>query len=104
MRNSMDSSKEKPEILLIEYFKQKGYFRLPDEERKRELGKKYKKGYEIRFVAKTNEELKELRELIVDAGFKPGKPFRKGRQFVQPIYGKKAFERFLHLIKKLKRD
>lgn len=62
---------------------------LTDEEKQT-----YKKGYEIRFVARSETELKEIRQALRKTGFKPGKSFQKARQIVQPIYGKQQFEHF----------
>jgi uncharacterized membrane protein affecting hemolysin expression len=46
-------------------------------------------------VATNEDELVEIRRLLEQLGFKPGKPFQKKRQIIQPIYGKEAVEWFL---------
>lgn len=82
-------------LLARYYFKWKGYIRWPNPKRRSQEGQKYKKGYEIRFVAKTQKELSEMRKILKNAGFKLGEPFKKANQIVQPIYGRQAVERFL---------
>ncbi|HYM94586.1 MAG TPA: hypothetical protein VET23_10635 [Chitinophagaceae bacterium] len=88
---------------LIFFFKQNGYFRIPDRKRKKEGSQVYKKGYEIRLLAATRKELKIINILLKKSGFKPGKPFTKGTQFVQPVYGKEAVKEFRHLLAKYKK-
>lgn len=88
------STDEKPEVLLKQFFQQHGYVRGPNETRKKQLGQTYKKGYEVRLVAKTQSELAHIRHLLGQIGFKAGKPFRKHGRIVQPIYGKSAVEWF----------
>jgi len=85
-------------LLLRYFFKWKGHVRWPNPKRRRQDGQKYKKGYEIRLVVKTREELRQMRQQLRRAGFKLGKPFKKAKQIVQPIYGKQAVERFLSWI------
>jgi len=63
-----------------------------------EGAQRYKKGDEIRLTAKSQEELATIRRLLVQAGFQPGWPFVKGRQFRQPVYGRHEVARFLKLI------
>lgn len=87
-------SDEEPEIALRQFFQQHGYVRVADKERK-EQGAKYKKGCEVRLVARTESELMLIRHWLEQVGFKPGKPFRKHNRLVQPIYGKAAVEWFL---------
>ncbi|HMO82042.1 MAG TPA: hypothetical protein PKD24_14725 [Pyrinomonadaceae bacterium] len=87
------------DTLLASFFKRNGYFRLPDSERRKRDGSDYKKGYEIRLVAKDASELEQIRELLVAAGFKTAKAFPKGNQWIQPIYGREAVERFCRICK-----
>ena len=91
-------SGETPEALLVWFFKRNGCFRKPNEERRLELGLKYKKGYEVRFVAHNESELIRIRELLELVGLKAGQPYRKSRQFVQPVYGKRAVDWFSNLV------
>lgn len=80
------------------YFLRNGYLRLPNEKLRKERGGDYRKGYEIRFVANNKNELKEIRSLLKEANFKPGKHFEKFNQFVLPVYGKESFFRFKSLL------
>jgi hypothetical protein len=51
----------------------------------------YKKGYELRFVAYNETELREIRRLLVKIGVEPtGTPYQKRKHLVQPIYGRQA--------------
>jgi hypothetical protein len=58
----------------------------------------YEKGDEIRLFANTAKELRTIRRILFTAGFKPGRPFRKGHQYRQPVYGRQVVVRFLELI------
>lgn len=90
---------QKPEIQLAQFFHRNGCMRLPNETRRQEEGpRKYKKGYEIRLVARNEAELEELGRLLQEAGFKLGRPYQKGKQTVQPIYGRQAIERFRQMM------
>ncbi len=81
------------------FFRRNGYMRVPDEVRRSVEGHwSYKKGYEVRLVARSKAELALIRRLLRQAGFKPGRPFVKGRQLRQPLYGREAVTRFLALI------
>jgi hypothetical protein len=88
------SENHQDEMLLLGFFQRNGCVRVVDEKRRKELGQKYKKGYEVRLVAYSREELEIMRRLIQQSGFKPGKPYKKHRQFVQPVYGKLAVDWF----------
>ena len=88
------------EGLLITFFERNGCVRLADEKRRQQLGQKYKKGYEVRLVAYSEEELKNIRQLLLRVGFKAGKPYKKNYQIVQPIYGKTAVDWFKGRAKK----
>ena len=84
---------------LARFFHRNGYVRWQDEVRLTEEGYQvYKKGNELRLVADSTEELAVIRELLERAGFTPGRAFAKGRQYRQPVYGKRAVIRFLELI------
>ncbi len=85
---------------LIEYFLRNGYFRVPDNERRKRETSSYKMGYEIRLVARSKKELAEIRKLLKAASLKPGKPFAKVNQWCQPIYGRAAMEQFQEWINK----
>ena len=79
---------------LVELFRRNGYFRIPDDGRIDKGSKRYKKGYEVRLVASDEIELAKIRSMLKRAGLKSGSPFRKANQYVQPVYGKEAFEKF----------
>lgn len=86
-------------VLLAAFFDRNGYTRLQDTRRKRREGyRAYKKGDEVRLVAGSQRELALIRRLLRRAGFRLGRPFRKGRQYRQPVYGREAVARFLALI------
>ncbi|KJK58156.1 hypothetical protein [Saccharothrix sp. ST-888] len=73
-----------------------GYVRQPDLARRNgEEGRTYKKGWEVRFTARTEEEIAEIRDLVVAAGFAPARPFFKGHQLIQPVYGIAAVQAYL---------
>lgn len=93
---------EKPELFLTQFFQRNGYVRVPNRETKKELGKSYKKGYEVRFVLETQSELDQVRDLLMQAGFKPGKPFKKHSRIIQPVYGKRAVGFFQPLLRNTK--
>lgn len=73
-----------------------GYVRQPDLARRGgEDGHTYKKGWEVRFTARTEQEIAEIRELVIAAGFAPARPFFKGHQLIQPVYGIAAVQAYL---------
>ena len=83
---------------LARFFQRNGYVRWQRRKRARKEGwHVYKKGHEVRLVADSKAELALIRRLLRQAGFKPGWPFVKGRQFRQPLYGKGEVLRFLKL-------
>lgn len=82
-------------------FRRNGYVRWQKGERLAKEGYLgYKKGDEVRLTATSDLELLRIRVLLKLAGFKPSRPFVKGGQFRQPIYGRQAVRRFLALIGK----
>lgn len=88
---------------LSAFFHRNGYVRRADPVRKKVKGRLYKKGAEIRLVAESTAELKEIRRLLKEAGFKRARPFAKDRQWRQPVYGVAEVARFLGLVGKPKR-
>ena len=81
------------------FFHRNGYVRLLNLERRSELGRQiYKKGDEARLVANSLTELAVIQRLLQAAGFKLGKPFQKGQQYRQPIYGRAEVARFLSMV------
>jgi hypothetical protein len=89
-----------PEVVarLRVYFRRNGYVRRIDAVRRVRDGQLYKKGAEVRLVAESPEELKEIRRLLKRAGFKVARPFAKARQWRQPLYGVAEVARFLSLV------
>jgi hypothetical protein len=83
---------------LTALFRSNGYIRGQNPN-KRDLGRrKYHKGYEVRFIAHSAAELKRIRRLLRSAGFAVGRPFKKGNQWRQPLYGADRVERLLTLV------
>ncbi len=86
-------------VALARFFARNGYVRRQNPRRlAREGYLRYKKGDEVRLTAESQQELARIQQLLRQAGFKPGRPFAKGQQYRQPIYGRGAVERFLRLV------
>ena len=84
---------------LRELFLRNGYVRRQNPIRVAEEGwQRYRKGEEVRLTANSAGELRLVRRLLRRAGFTPGRPFVKGRQYRQPLYGRQEVARFLDLI------
>jgi hypothetical protein len=84
---------------LAALFRRNGYVRPPAEKRLAVEGTgHFRRGFEFRLTAATLKELRHIRRLLRQAGFQPGRPFLKGRQYRQPVYGREELERFLQLI------
>lgn len=84
---------------LREIFRRNGYVRRQNPVRVADEGwQRYRKGDEVRLTASSAEELRLVRRLLRQAGFTPGRPFVKGRQYRQPLYGRQEVARFLDLI------
>ena len=97
MSTSQISSRVISELAAL--FRRNGYVRPPAEKRMAGDGRGcFRRGYEFRLTASSKAELRLIRALLRQADFKPGRPFTKGRQFRQPVYGCHALERFLLLI------
>lgn len=85
---------------LVWFFRRNGYVRRASRQRREAEGSRvYKKGDEVRLVASSREELATIRRLLKAAGFKAGRPFRKARQYRQPVYGRDQVARFLALVR-----
>jgi hypothetical protein len=78
-------------------FEQNGCYRVPNTKRRKRDGQAYKKGYEVRLTAGSTTELRRLRALLQQVGLSPGKPYRKRRHMIQPVYGRDAVVRFREL-------
>ena len=94
MPKKTNRSTMRPEAALVELYQCNGYVRVPDDTRREEEPRTYKKGYEIRLLGNTQREIAAIRRLLRQVGLKGGKPFRKHNQWVQPVYGKQALDRF----------
>jgi len=89
-----DGNLSRDEMYLARAFHQRGYMREPSAVRRKRDGQKYKKGCEVRLVASSEEELAEIRRHLRKAGFNLARPYKKGTQIVQPVYGKRNMKRF----------
>ncbi len=94
----MEPPNENAVAALAASFAQNGCYRGPNEKRRERDGQAYKKGYEIRLTAASAAELRQLRRLLQAVGLSPGKPYRKARRFILPVYGRDAVERFSDMI------
>ncbi|MBI5512388.1 MAG: hypothetical protein HY909_01390 [Deltaproteobacteria bacterium] len=84
---------------LAERFQRNGYVRIQNHERLHEVGYQlYKKGYEVRLTAHSEEELHRIQGLLRALGFTVARPFAKAHHFRQPIYGREQVRNFLLLI------
>ena len=99
MGRSIDSPATRVSVALAAYYHRNGYTRRQSVERvERDGPRKYRKGDEIRFTAKSHRELADLQRLLRRAGIKPGRPFSKGRQYRLPVYGRKTVALLLKLM------
>jgi len=89
---------QKPIKIISRCLHSNAYMRLPNEERRKTDKQKYKKGYEIRFVAKSDPEHREIADALKECGFNPGKPFKKGTQIIVPLYGREALIKLKELL------
>jgi hypothetical protein len=81
------------------HFRRNGYVRRQCAERLAAEGYTgYKKGDEVRLVARSKSELRTIRRLLKQVGFTPGRPFAAGNQWRQPLYGRDAVAQFLEMI------
>ncbi|MEP2348334.1 MAG: hypothetical protein ABJH96_11135, partial [Algoriphagus sp.] len=81
--------------LLKEKFLRNGNLRIKDELLVAKPGShKSKKGYEVRILAKNEQELEEIQTAISSLDLYVAKTFLKGKQIVQPIYGKEITKKF----------
>ena len=96
-----EKSADKTVVLeeLREYFERNGYVRTQNTKRLVQEGyRKYKKGDEVRLTARDDQELDRIQTLLLEADFRPGRPFVKGSQYRIPIYGRDAVSRFLYTV------
>ena len=89
------AARRKPIDALRVYVHQNAYARIPNFDTRHRLStEKYKKGWEVRVIVTGADVAEEVRELARKAGFRPGRPFAKGRQWAVPIYGAEAVDAF----------
>ena len=95
----MRKSKRKLKGELSAFFLRNGYVRRQDPKRYKAQGYRlYKKGFEIRLMANSRTELRQIRSLLRALGFKPGRPFAKNSRMCQPVYGREALADFLRMV------
>lgn len=98
---SKHPSKKNATAQLAAIFERNGYIRLQNSRRlSREGPRSYKKGSEVRLMAKSDAERVYVGELLDILGFTPGRPFAKGRQLCIPIYGRDQIGKFAELLGK----
>jgi len=100
----MKNDPSEPEAILAKYLRRNGYVRVPNPKRRERDGQAYKKGYEVRFVARSTLEINEIRRALVAMDLEPAKPFAKHQQMIQPVYGKQALERLRSLCRTTKKS
>lgn len=88
---------------LVALFLRSGALRLPDAKRRAATPRAYKKGYEVRIVAHSKQELRRIRRLLREAGLPVAAWFAKERQFVQPLYGKQHVRAFREAVEHSRR-
>jgi len=87
--------------MLAHYYRRNGYVRVVNLARRDAEGsQRYKKGYEVRLVARDPDELEHIRSLLDACGYPVARPFVKAKQWVQPIYGRQYAEKFQALVKR----
>lgn len=75
---------------LADYVRANSYARMPNPDRQDEGYGSYKKGYELRIVVRSQDDIRKLRRLLNEQGITAGKAFRKAQQWVVPVYGRNA--------------
>jgi hypothetical protein len=84
--------------ILKEMFLRNGYVRVKNEKKHEAFGsKRYKKGYEIRFLPMDKAELELLQTAISSLNLHVSKTFIKHGRIVQPLYGKENVLKFHNL-------
>ncbi len=81
-----------------------GCIREPNPDRLAEGHQAYKKGWEVRIVLESQAEAEEVRQLAIRLGLRPGRRYRKGLRWVQPIYGFEAVRLIREAGRKALRD
>lgn len=87
--------------ILKEVFLRNGNLRMKDMSKVEESrSQKYKKGFEVRLLAKDEVELERIQSAISSLDLYVAKSYLKGNQIVQPIYGKEITKKFQKIKRK----
>jgi hypothetical protein len=81
---------------LLDIYARGGCIRVPNLKLRASKDKlkrqRYKKGYEIRFVTASADELAQTQRLLKDLGLRVASPYVKGKQIIQPAYGREVVQ------------
>jgi hypothetical protein len=92
------------QVRAVRAFNEGSCMRVPSEDRIAEDGASYKKGWEIRFYARSEDEVGVLERALGRATLKPGRPYQKSAEsWVVPLYGYEQVSRVLDWVKAAKR-
>jgi hypothetical protein len=84
------------QVLAFDYLKKiflrNGNLRIKDKTKVAKFGSK--KGYEVRLLAKNEQELEQIQAAISTLDLYVAKTYMNGNQTVQPIYGEEITKRF----------
>jgi len=95
LSDSQQSSTSAAAAALLGWFERTAYVRCCDPERRVRERASYKKGFEVRLVLESKEDVRIVRRLLRAVGLRPGKTFGKHSRIVQPVYGEPAVRWFL---------
>jgi hypothetical protein len=87
-----------PEQLWAEiwgFYTRSGYIRRPRDEYRYLHSERM--DWEVRFLLQSKRELRQLQQLLEQAGFLVDEPFRRFRLHMQPLYGQETVEQFMAL-------
>jgi hypothetical protein len=87
---------------LAKIFNERAFCRVPDTKRRKKEGDDYKKGWEVRLPAYSKPELANIRKLLKASGLNVAKPFEKATYWIQPVYGREAYESLRGWVKEFK--
>lgn len=85
-------------LKLVRLFLRNGCARVPDSERRGQEPSAYKKGYEVRMIAQSAAELRQMQRMLRAAGFRLGRPYERWSRIVQPLYGREQVHHFLEAV------
>lgn len=88
------SSLQKASSHLRMLFERNGYVRLPRPEARQRSRRDYRKGYEVRLVLASRDEVASAQAALHVVGLKAGESWPKHSRIVLPVYGKAAIEWF----------